>query len=457
MGSPHLAGDSGISLLQYADDTIIMVEGSETDISNLKFLLLCFQHLSGLKINFDKSDVMAMGYSPAECLDIANRLNCRLGSFPTTYLGTPISDSRLTVAGFRPTVAKLQTRMEPWQGRWMSKAARTILINSSLSSLLLFLMSFYSLQETLHHEIAKIQSCFYWAGDNNKQKYNMVSWPDICMPRDQGGLGIMCSKRMNIALLSRWLWRISQGHGGLLLDIIWSKYLRGQPLAFCQRSGGSQFWQSVIQLLPVLHIGTSISVGSGTATLFWFDRWAGGSSFAARFPDIFSIAVDPQISVERALIDLGRLAFCRTFGPSDSAAWHELLECVALHEPVVDAGLDLTQWRLEPSGQFSTKSLYQAIAPSTTPPPLTTVWSIRLPLKIQIFMWQWIHGQTPSGVEVRKRNGPRSGLYPLCDVPEDSNHIFFSCMSVQFVWSCFREVVGGNWCHTNFPDLFAKL
>ena len=90
-----------------------MVEGLGADIANLKFLLLCFQQMSGLKINFDKSDVMVMGYSPAEALDIANRLNCRLGSFPTTYLETPISDSRLIVADLRPTVAKLQTRMEP--------------------------------------------------------------------------------------------------------------------------------------------------------------------------------------------------------------------------------------------------------------------------------------------------------------------------------------------------------
>ncbi|XP_073354979.1 uncharacterized protein [Aegilops tauschii subsp. strangulata] len=133
-----------------------MVEGSDADISNLKFLLLCFQQMASLKINFDKSDVMVMGYSPTESLLIANRLNCRLGSFPMTYLGTPISDTRLIVADLRPTVAKLQTRIEPWQGRWLSKAARTILINSSLSSLLLFLMSFYSLHETLHHEIAKV-------------------------------------------------------------------------------------------------------------------------------------------------------------------------------------------------------------------------------------------------------------------------------------------------------------
>ena len=294
---PHLVGEHGVSLLQYADYTIIMVEGSESDISNLKFLLLCFQQMSGLKVNFDKSEVMVFGYCQDERQSIADRLNCHLRSFPTTYLGIPISDARLTVAGLRPTAGKLQHRIEPWQGRWLSKAARKVLINSSLSSLLLFVMSFYSLPETLHHEIATVQGRFFWAGEGDKQKYHMVRWSEICKPRDQGGLGIMSSKRMNIALLTRWLWRISNGDGGLWLRIIQQKYLRGQPLAFCQRSGGSQFWQSIIQLLSVLRIGTSIEIGSGTATLFWFDRWTGDTPLAARFPDLFSIAVAPQTSV----------------------------------------------------------------------------------------------------------------------------------------------------------------
>ena len=64
---PHLAGGCGIFLLQYANGTIFLVEGSDADISNLKFLLLSFQQMSSLKINYDKSDVMVMGYSPNEC------------------------------------------------------------------------------------------------------------------------------------------------------------------------------------------------------------------------------------------------------------------------------------------------------------------------------------------------------------------------------------------------------
>ena len=110
-------------------------------------------------------------------------------------------------------------------------------------------------------------------------------------------------------------------------------------------------------------------MGSGLSTLFWYDRWAGDSPFAAGFPSLFSISVDPLVSVDRALLDLGRLAFRRAFSPLESAAWRELLDCVALHEPLVDGVPDLVRWRLEPSGQFSTKSLYSAIAPSVAPSP----------------------------------------------------------------------------------------
>ena len=178
---------------------------------------------------------------------------------------------------------------------------------------------------------------------------------------------------------------------------------------------------------------------------------------AALFPDLFSIAAARQISIATALIDLGQLAFWRPFGPAENADWQELLDCIALHEPDLSTDDDRARWRLEPSGQFSTKSLYLAIAPSLGHEALSSIWEIRLPLKIRIFLWQWIRGRLPSGVEVLKRNGPGDGCCPLCGPEEDSNHIFFTCVSAQFLWSCFREIVGGSWDHNNFPALFAEL
>ncbi|KAE8807126.1 ABC transporter G family member 37 [Hordeum vulgare] len=100
---PH----GGVTRLQYADDTMIMVEGSDLDIVNLKFLLLCFEAMSGLKINFDKTEVLVLDYSPVEKESIANNFNCRLPSFPISYLGMPMSNCRILVSGYDPLVGRV--------------------------------------------------------------------------------------------------------------------------------------------------------------------------------------------------------------------------------------------------------------------------------------------------------------------------------------------------------------
>lgn len=51
----------GISHPQYADDTMIMVEGSYMNLINLKFPPLCFEETSRLQIKFTKSEVLAVG------------------------------------------------------------------------------------------------------------------------------------------------------------------------------------------------------------------------------------------------------------------------------------------------------------------------------------------------------------------------------------------------------------
>ena len=50
---PHLV-DNGLSILQYADDTIIFLDHDLEKAKNMKLLLSAFEHVSGLKINFHK-------------------------------------------------------------------------------------------------------------------------------------------------------------------------------------------------------------------------------------------------------------------------------------------------------------------------------------------------------------------------------------------------------------------
>lgn len=105
----------GVTHLQYADDTMIMVEGSDQDIINLKFLLLCFEAMSGLKINFDKSEVMVLGYSGDDQQRIIDNLNCRLAVFPLNYLGMPVRDTRMLIRDLDPIMGQVKEKSEPWQ------------------------------------------------------------------------------------------------------------------------------------------------------------------------------------------------------------------------------------------------------------------------------------------------------------------------------------------------------
>jgi hypothetical protein len=57
---PHLV-DDGLSILQYVDDTIIFLDHDLDQAKNMKLLLTVFEQLSGLKINFHKSEIFCYG------------------------------------------------------------------------------------------------------------------------------------------------------------------------------------------------------------------------------------------------------------------------------------------------------------------------------------------------------------------------------------------------------------
>jgi hypothetical protein len=52
---------NAIAILQYADDTIMCLEHDLEKARNVKLLLYMFEQMSGLKINFDKSEVLFIG------------------------------------------------------------------------------------------------------------------------------------------------------------------------------------------------------------------------------------------------------------------------------------------------------------------------------------------------------------------------------------------------------------
>jgi hypothetical protein len=48
----------GITSLQYADDILLFLKHDYMSACHLKWLLMCFEQLSGMKINYNKSDMV---------------------------------------------------------------------------------------------------------------------------------------------------------------------------------------------------------------------------------------------------------------------------------------------------------------------------------------------------------------------------------------------------------------
>ena len=75
---PHLI-DGGVSILQYADDTIIFMEHDLAKARNMKLVLCLFEQLTGLKINFHKSELLYFGRAKDEQEAYRQLFGCDLG------------------------------------------------------------------------------------------------------------------------------------------------------------------------------------------------------------------------------------------------------------------------------------------------------------------------------------------------------------------------------------------
>jgi hypothetical protein len=136
------------------------------------------------------------------------------------YLGLPVNDRSLSEADWSFLVEKVGHRVDPWQGLFLGPAGRLELTNSCLSSLPMFAMSMYLLHDKTHGAMNKTRARFFWEGVNAKRKYHMVDWATVCKPKDLGGLEILNTKFMNIALLLKWVWKIYQDANGLWADCV---------------------------------------------------------------------------------------------------------------------------------------------------------------------------------------------------------------------------------------------
>ena len=79
--------EGGILSLQYADDTILFSSADFSHPYNLKHVIMWFEQISGMRVNFHKSEIITLNLQEEDTQRVASIFNCPIGSFPLKYLG----------------------------------------------------------------------------------------------------------------------------------------------------------------------------------------------------------------------------------------------------------------------------------------------------------------------------------------------------------------------------------
>ncbi|WVZ90623.1 hypothetical protein U9M48_036908 [Paspalum notatum var. saurae] len=388
---PNLV-DGGLSILQYTDDTIIFMDHDLDMARNMKLLLCAFEHLSGIRINFNKSELYCFGKAQYHLDSYMEIFGCKVGEHSNTLI-------------------HYKKRLSSSKGKYLSIEGRLTLINSVLSRLPMYMMSFFDAPK---------------GGDEQKKKYRLTKWSILSQPKDQGRLRIHELGTKNITLLSKWLYKLLTSNG-TWQQLIRNKYLGSIPLSQVEwRPGDSHFWSGLLRAKWDFLRFSSFQVRNGSQVLFWEDIWLGPTPLRSQYPSLYNIARPKSTTIAEVLSSSPtNLSWRRDLVGPKLVAWNHLLPRIAnidLSQEPDHFHLNLTQ-----NGVFSVKSLYQALIQVEVLNLNKKIWKLRAPLKVKIFLLYLRKGVLLSKDNLAKHNWQGNKSCVFCHNVETIDHLFFEC------------------------------
>jgi len=143
----------------------------------MRAILLLFQSLSYLKVNFSKSYLVGVNVASSWLTEAAMVLNCKVGFIPFVYLGTPIGGNYRRLSFWESLLNRIKSRLSGWSSKHLSFGGRLILLKYVLSSLPVYAVSFFKAPTGIISSIESLFNCFFLGGVLTTGKY--LGWTGI--------------------------------------------------------------------------------------------------------------------------------------------------------------------------------------------------------------------------------------------------------------------------------------
>nr|GEX58610.1 RNA-directed DNA polymerase, eukaryota [Tanacetum cinerariifolium] len=257
----QLPGSVTISHLFYADDAMFIGEWSE---ENLKVIL-----------------------NALKCFFLAS--------------GVTIGDRMTRIKAWENVIVKLRSRLSKWKVKTLSIGGRLTLLKSVLGASPIYSMSIFKVPYGVLKIMEAIRSMFFNGIGQDDSKITWIAWNKVLASKKRGGLGVSSFFALNRALLLKWVWRFISQDGSLWSCVIRAIY---GPKIDAHKTHTSSNWCAIVgELYSLKDKGFDFwshckkRIGNGLDTSFWYDCWIDDSALHIKFPRLFALELDKDISV----------------------------------------------------------------------------------------------------------------------------------------------------------------
>lgn len=437
-------GNDDYPVIQYADDTIIVMPACPTQARVMKTILSDYAVSIGLKINFQKSTLIPINTPDELCQNIANVFGCTVASMPFTYLGLPLGITRPSVQDLMPLVCRAERNITATMSM-MSYAGKLSLLNSMITSLTIYAMCSIKINPKILAQLDKIRRHCLWnkKTENGEKCNSLAAWDMVCRPKKHGGLGVLNLYVQNEALLLKFLHKFYNRLDIPWVTLIWNTYYTAS-VPHAVDPCGSVWWRDIMQLSSSFRGISKVQIHCGTTALFWKDLWLKGIP-SETHPRAFSYSKDEDLSVRKMLLnsDLG-MVFHLPLSVQAHAEVRQLQEETS-NSAIVDNSSDI--WTYIWGAKDYKASAYYAFYFRDVQVHQTFkwLWKTKCIPRIKVFGWLLMSDRLNTRNMLKRRHYQIGNNLDclLCGlhIEETVEHLFFHC---SFSATCWRSL-GVHW------------
>lgn len=107
-------------LLQFVNDTNLICKASWENLWSVMTILRSFEFVSGLMLNFSKSNIVDINLQDNLLSAAYHFLSCCIGNVPFKFLGLPVGANPRRCSMRESVVGSLKMHLAVWKGRHLS-------------------------------------------------------------------------------------------------------------------------------------------------------------------------------------------------------------------------------------------------------------------------------------------------------------------------------------------------